>query len=496
MAVESFTMPPPYGGLDLVSPIDNMDPSRALDLINIFPAPSAPELRKGYRDYATISGAATAINTVRALPLADGTTKLIAFRGDKVYDVTLGAATELTGTTLTSSNVCTEVFKNRLFACNGAQAVQVITATTRTDSTFTGATLADLINVSSYKKRLYFIKKNSFDLYYGPLDAITGTLTLEDISGQFTLGGFLVFAGSFTNQTAQTSADLFFAISSEGEIIFYSGTNPGDWQLVARYVIGKPLGYNAFLRINNDTWILTQQGVVPISGLFASDPTQSSNSVSSSINKLITTTATLLPFSYRWQGVFSAANRRVYIILPSSETQARILVWSIDTKGWTIYNLYGAGDCISICEADNAVYYGSNINKVFQAEWGYEDRGYPIQFTIRTAFSFLGSRGNYKAFKDIRPLLLTTGGQKFGVYLSTDFRRLPLAGTITTGTATYTPWGSAWGSPWSGGVDYLYDRYTIAGQGHCAAIEFTGSCQGTSLQIFGFELRYDVGGQV
>ena len=67
MAVEGFTMSPPYGGLDLVSPIDNMEPIYALELINITPTASAPEVRKGYTLNATITGGAP-VHTLRALP--------------------------------------------------------------------------------------------------------------------------------------------------------------------------------------------------------------------------------------------------------------------------------------------------------------------------------------------------------------------------------------------------------------------------------------------
>ena len=42
MAFQGFTMPPPYGGLDLVSPIDNMDATSALELVNVFPGAGAP----------------------------------------------------------------------------------------------------------------------------------------------------------------------------------------------------------------------------------------------------------------------------------------------------------------------------------------------------------------------------------------------------------------------------------------------------------------------
>ncbi len=99
MAVEGFTMSPPYGGLDLVSPIDNMDPIYALELVNIFPGASAPELRKGYSSFATLSGS-NAVNTLRAMPKSDGSTDLLAFSGTKIYRiVAAGTVTDVTGTT-------------------------------------------------------------------------------------------------------------------------------------------------------------------------------------------------------------------------------------------------------------------------------------------------------------------------------------------------------------------------------------------------------------
>jgi hypothetical protein len=50
-----------------------------------------------------------------------------------------------------------------------------------------------------------------------------------------------------------------------------------------------------------------------------------------------------------------------------------------------------------------------------------------------------------------------------------------------------------------GGVpdtDYIYDRFATKGQGHCASIALSGSYKDKSLEVFGFEMRFDVGGQV
>ena len=513
MAVEGYTMSPPYGGLDLVSPIDNMDPIYALELVNIIPGASAPELRKGYTSFASLTGA-NAVKTLRAMPKANGTTDLLAVSGTKLFRiVSAGTITDVTGSTaFTSSNCSTEIFAGRMFICNGVDTVQVFNGSTNTtaNSTFTGVTLADLINVSSYKKRLYFVEKNSLRFWYGGTGSVgASALTSEDLESVFNNGGRLLFAGSYTNQTASTSQDLFFVCSSEGEILFYSGSYPGDsaWQLVARYYIGKPVGYNAFVRVNQDVWIITEQGIVPVSALFQTDPEQALTLVSARINPLISEAAQSNPFSYRWGGAFYAIGRRVYITVPLSETETYLLVWSIDSKGWTQFKQNAPGHAISIAIADGLPYYGSSAGVLYKAETGYNDAGNPIQFQMRGAFSFYGSRGNYKAFKDIRPLLRTQKGVAFNLGLDTDFRRRLSLETITTSTGSFTPWGSTgatvgspgytpWGSPWSGATEYVFDRYATKGQGHSASIRFSGAFLDAPLQIYGFEIRFDLGGQV
>ena len=513
MAVEGFTMSPPYGGLDLVSPIDNMDPIFALELVNIFPGASAPELRKGYTSFATLTGG-NAINTLRGIPKADGTTDLLALSGTKLFRIIAdGTVTEVTGTTaFTSSNCSTEIFSGRMYICNGSDTVQVFNGTTNTtaDSTFSGVTLANLINVSSYKKRLYFVEKNTLKFWYGNTAAVGGSaLTAEDLESVFTNGGFLLFAGSYTNQTAATSQDLFFVCSSEGEIIFYSGSYPGDtaWQIVARYYIGKPLGYNAFVRVNQDVWIITEQGIVPVSALFQTDPQQAVNTVSAKINPLITEAARTIPFSDRWQGAFYPAGRRVYITVPQASNECYFLVWSIDSKGWTKFQQAEPGHAISLAVAEGLPYYGSSTGVLYKAETGLNDATDPISFQVRGAFSFYGSRGNFKAFKDIRPLMRTQKGVSFNLGLDTDFRRRLTLETITTSTGSFTAWGATgatvgstsytpWGSSWSGATEYVFDRYATRGQGHSASIRFSGAFKDVPLQIYGFEVRFDLGGQV
>ena len=85
---------------------------------------------------------------------------------------------------------------------------------------------------------------------------------------------------------------------------------------------------------------------------------------------------------------------------------------------------------------------------------------------------------------------------QINVGLDVDFRRSAVVPTIITAPGTFTPWGSPWGSPWSSAEEYIFDRYAVKGQGHCASVVFTGAIKNSSMQILGFEVRYDLGGQV
>lgn len=510
MAFQGFTMSPPYSGLDLVSPIDNMDPSFALELVNVFPGASAPTVRLGYEQFANV-GVSTPIATVASLDLKNGTSQLVAATNSKLYSATTaGVVTDITGsTTVTNAEFQTVTYANNLYLCNGVNNAKVYTGTGNAqDVTFTGVTLSNLINVTAYKERLYFVEKNTAKVWYGGLQVVgtggTPALTSFDFQYVFTKGGYLVGIGSFSTNTSMTSQDYFWACSSEGEIVFYNGVYAGDpttWGLVARYYIGKPLGYRAFVRINNDVWIITEQGIVPISGLFMSDPEAAVQIVSYKINPLISEYAAIIPFDHQWHGFFWPQGRRVYISVPVADNACRYLVYSIDTKGWTQFQLFNDEHMFSSCLFNKKPYYASTTGIVWKGETGQADAvtstdSQAIAYSGRTAFSFYGSRANYKAFKDIRPIIKVKRGVALNLGLDTDFKRSATVTAVATPSGVFTPWGSPWGSPWSAEVEYVFDRFAVKGQGHCAAIRFGGSLKNSTMQILGFEIRYDMGGQV
>ena len=510
MPLQSFTMPPPSGGLDLVTPIDQMDPSYALELVNVFPGAGGPSVRKGYYQLAS-TGSSAPLGFAKELPLADGTSQLIVANSTNLYSISSGGVvTNITNAVPhTSSAFNDTIFSNKMYLCNGVDSAQVYTGTgIAQDLAFTPVALANLVSVSSYRERLWFVERNTLVAWYGGVQSTgvaASALTSNDFQFVMKQGGYLLHVGSYSNQTGTTAQDLLFACSSEGEIVFYQGSSPADvanWSITARFVIGRPLGFRAFIRVNQDIWILTQQGIIPVSSLFQTDPQQAARLVSDKVNPLIATAAAAIPFSSAWGGFLWAGGRRVYITIPVTGTTSYFLVYSLDTKGWTKFQLYDNGHALSSCTFINLPLYASATGVVYKGETGLAEAasstssGQAMTFSSRSAFSFFEQRGSFKAFKDIRPILKSKRGLTLNLGLDTDFKRQATVTTATTGAGTFTAWGSPWGSPWSSDVEYIFDRFAVKGQGHSAAIRFGGSIKGSPCDILSFEIRFDLGGQV
>jgi hypothetical protein len=497
-----------------------MDPASALELTNVFPGAGAPTVRLGYEQFANLAtasgGTASPIEFMHEYPLTDGTAQLIVAQNTQLFSIseagTVSNISKVGG--YADGNWNKELFAGNLYLANTSgdhpQVYQGNTATPAQNITGSGSglTVTNLSNVSSYRERLYWTERNTLKMWYTETvrtTYVSGTPTFKSYDFQYIMrrGGYLLFTGTYTNQRNLSVQDLFMAVSSEGEVVLYSGTSPDDtaWTLVAHFIIGKPLGSRAFVRINQDVWIITQQGIVPVSALFELDPEQALNIVSLKINPLITQYASQVSLSNLWTGFFYPAGRRVYIVLPSTTATTTLLVYSLDTKSWTQFILYSQEHSLQACKFTNLPYYGSNTGIIYKGETGYADAvvssvGQSITFAGRMAFSFYGSRGNYKAFKDIRPLLKGSPGLTLNLGLDTDFKRQATVTTVTQPPGTFTAWGSPWGSSWSSEVEYVYNRFAVAGQGHCAAVRFGGSIKNSPLQLLGFEVRFDIGGQV
>jgi len=495
----SYTLPSPILGLNLVDPIDQMESGYALALQNIDPNGLSCRVRKGFTLFRGFNTEGYDLQTLEGIAQADGTSRVIGATAidQTLYEFTASAVSSIGGPYGSAVFNC-DTFGYNLYLCNGIDDVQVVNTGVAAASTFTGVALSDLINVSTYKERIYFIEQGTLKVWYGNTQALGGS-ALSSFDFQFAMkcGGYLVSCGSFSNNDLPSTQDLFYALSSEGEILFYQGSSPADvttpWSLVKKAKIGRPLGYQASVSVENDTWILTDQGIVPITALFSVEPSVALDTVGQKINSIFTQYASVIPFSHMWKGTYHSKERKVYITIPLSELSSMLLVFSLVGKTWTTYTFIDDNKALKVMSVAGSLYYGGASANVYNGEVGFVDYLDDINFFGRGAFSFFGQRGLWKAYRDIRPLIKTTRGVNLALGLDTDFKQSATTTTVSPGVGLYTPWGSPWGSPWSSGIDYIYDRHATKGQGYSAAIKFAGALNNTSLELNGFDIRYTQG---
>lgn len=497
-----YTLPAFPGGLNLIDSIDNIPETDCVELLNLWPIGSRLVLRKGI-DEAWVAEADESIKTLANLILADGTQKLVAAGNNKLFIQNAAASTNITGsTTPTSDEWQTVTFNNRLYLVNGVDTPQVYTGTgTASDASFTGTTIANFINVGVYKERLYFVPKDSASCWYtATVKGVSGALIEFPFGYQFKRGGFLVSCGALTSGVQ----DLFYALSSEGELLLYQGTYPGSisFEIVNRFFVGKPLGRRAAVYVENDLWFITTRGVVPASTLLQAGSSIAANSISRKINPIIKQAAKFLPFSYIYSAKYLELENMVFINFPATTTTTRQLVINVETGAWTVYqySVTGAALCIEISE--DAPYVAGTNGTVYLAESGYVDDDQAIQFAVRGGFNFFGKRGLFKVFRDVRPII-KTDAEELTLFLDmdTDFQQLDSYATITVASSDpllQSYWDEAeWDTaPWSTEDRFLFDRYSLARQGHCGALRMRGSVSNALLEFNAFEIRFEEGAQV
>lgn len=493
---QSYTLPPPVGGLDFLSAIDRMPAENMRRMLNVFPDNSWGELRSGCVSHCTVAGG-NRISRLFTLVLADGTESLVAAVNNTLQDVTTTSASDITGsTTPTNDNWQGTVFRNRLFLVNGADTPQVWTGSSVfADVSLSGVTSSNLINVSSYKSRLYFVEKDTAKVWYtDEVNDLSGTVVDFDFGGVFQLGGYLLFAGSYTNRLSESSRDLFIAVSSEGEVLCYAGSDPTTWALVARFVIGKPLGYRSFCYYDSDLLVLTKRGIVPLSILFQGG-VPGRDGIGANVNPYIREIAAGSSTSFSWKMTYFAEAKKLIVNIPLSSTTSDQLVCNVDTGAWCRYR-YSNTAPLDWSVVESEIFYGGLDGTVYRAETGTSDDGEAIAVDCLWSWNALNSQSRYKRLVDARPLLVGNKVTDLGIRAESDFEEKALTVIPSVMNLLVTPWGSPWGSSWGGSTTISNKRYSLANAGHFGALRLYGSFSGVRMKINSTEIRYEIGGQV
>jgi hypothetical protein len=132
-----------------------------------------------------------------------------------------------------------------------------------------GVDPANLVHVSVWKKRLWFVERDTTKAWYLDANAITGTAAAFNFGPQFKHGGHLLFIANWTIDAGEGIDDFLVAVGSNGDVVIYQGSDPTaaeTFSLVGSWYVGQmPVGRRAYTQIGGDLAILSTEGVFPVS---------------------------------------------------------------------------------------------------------------------------------------------------------------------------------------------------------------------------------------
>lgn len=441
---QSVRFTAPVGGWDVLDSIVGMDPSYALTLDNMFPTVRDVHVRGGYTLWA--SGMSGQVETLMQWGARNTHPKMLAANQGNIYDVTNAGAVGAPLATGYSNNRWQYVNIGTpggqfLWACNGLDTPWAFDGTNVTPMVITGVTSTSIVNVGSFKERLFFVISNSLSYAYLPIQSIQGAALTVDLSAWFHLGGYLVAIGTWSRAGLTDQDDLCVFLTNKGEFVIFQGSDPGDatnWSLVNRGRVGAPVGYRCMTKIGSDLYIVGQDGLVALSEVLWLDRVDVSKTISEKIGLAITNAVQLYGSNFGWQIFLYPRGNYVAVNVPLAEgTIIQQYVANTGTGSWCRF-LNQNANCWELYNENP--YFGGIDGNVYQADNGTSDNGNAITFEARTAFNDMGIPGQNKQWTFVRPIM-TAGGQTNIAYdFEVDYNMEP----ILSSPIPSTPEGAEW----------------------------------------------------
>ena len=495
-SADSYSLPAPTGGWNARDPLDMMPPEDAVELINAFPDTNKVTTRNGFTVWQDETHA---IGFLTEYTEIDGTRTLIGGMNGNIYDFSsLGAPAALGGGgAFTNNQWQTASFLGQIVFVNGSDQPQKYDGSTFGNANYTGITDDSVfINISLYRNRLYFVEKDSTSVWYtSSASVVTGAVTEFDFSDMLKRGGYLVFAGSLSHDTGNGLQDIFIVISSEGEVLAYTGTHAGhsDWAIAGRYFMPKPLGkYRCAINMYGDLMVITETGVYPMSQILSPDNNEQ-DAITNKIQNAFNAAARVYSDNNGWSGLFAPKQKWVLFNIPVSATVSHQYVMNSLTGSWCKFTGMNAS-CWTLFNGNP--FFGTASGAIMKADNGTNDNGAAINVSIQQAFNYFDNRENVKQFLQLRPLILASGNIELELGINVDNRSDGEFSTVGTEDASGADWDdSDWDvDDWAGGDIDVSTWETICGIGRSASIKMRTSLTAVNFSLTASHITFRTGG--
>ena len=503
-----FILPAPIGGLNKRDALGAMAPNFAIEMDNYIPMDNKIALRSGYSLHYKLGEERTGVQTLASYskPLNN---RLIAVYGGKAYNVSSSANVYPYEVAFAESRCQTVEYKNRLFFMNGIDTPKVFYVDDEgkehfEDWGFTSENIqpARIIAGAVSHEYLWFVEKNTLKAWHTKeAGTIAGEVASFDLAQVAKKGGQLIAIANWTVDGGQGLDDYTVFITSEGEILVYSGYNPNDannWSLKGSYQMSKPIGYQCTMHYQGDIVIISEDGYIPMSkALSAANSGQSAIAFSDNIRGLVLDRTANNKDKEGWQGIIY--NKKGYAIfnVPVSQ-QFEQHVINVNTGAWCRFTNIRS---LCWCMFQDRLYFGSD-DSVYLFDNAYSDNGVQIEGKVEQAYTNLGT-DQLKKVQLLNPRTRASTQFSLVIYTNVDFDDRNVNYYSNIGTIGQTKWNSAkWsssanpiGTKWSTLKTSKIRSQWIANNatGFKISVVFKTKTKGNAIEWFDTGVRYEVG---
>jgi hypothetical protein len=477
-------------------------------LDNYFPLSSSVKLRRGRQTHVTL--AETTQDVASMFSYRNGNNRdIFAANDTKIYRVTSVATSVVTGKT--GGDWSTTQFATTggvfLVGVNGLDTGFLYDGTTWAALAVTfsgGVTTADMSHVWVYKNRLWFVEKDSLNVWYMAVDAIAGAATIFPLAGVLPLGGSMMFGQTWSLEGGAEGglSEQCIFVSSEGEVAVYQGDDPAaaaTWQKVGVYRIGRPVGKRAFFRGGGDLAIATSVGLIPLSKAISLDITA------------LTAASVSFNISDAWQEAIRERGmidwqcalwpeEKMAIVAPPNPAGINmpvLFVVNAETGAWCRFTNWTAR---SMEVFEGRLYVGSENGEIFLANVGGSDEGVTYTGVIVPLFNDLGSPASLKVGKMARGVSRSSVSVNARVTMTSDFSKTVPAPPNASNVVVPSVWGTGvWGtSIWGGFNSSVINQgwASIGGTGYALSLVYqvtSGSVGPVDDELIRLDMTYTVG---
>lgn len=425
------SVPAPTKGLNDFNSIANMDPTYALDMLNMFPSARSLRVRAGYQEWMTGLGAVA--KTLMPYNASTGANSLWVSTDTGIYNATTSGAAPAPSVVITNGYFSHTMFSNvagqYLMAVNGVDVGKLYDGAAWTNMATTVASTANMIGVCSYNHRVWFIQKDSNTAWYLPTDAITGALSPFYV--EFPMGGFLQNIFTWSIDSGSGLDDVLIFQSNKGEIVGYVGSDPSapaTFQYKATYFVGAPLGQRTNDDLGGDVALLTIGGVVPISKVVGGtqsigrDEDTLSRNISQTFNDILSTRGQIPGWEIQ---NFPMLNALIVNFPATGGSAALQFVMNTLTGAWSRYDL----PIRSMAEHNQALYFSDENGRILVSNPSNNldnlaidgSSGVFIVSGFQTAYNYFDMVGVNKLYGEIRPTFVSQYAPSMNTNVSVDF---------------------------------------------------------------------------